>query len=256
VWPDADPDGDLADRLDALDRDPPTAERTDLQRTLRDVHLLRGLAVLRNWPAAQDPAGVRAMIASAMAKFACARALDPTFADVHLVVGLLFFQLGDATQRERGIALLRRARMRGVHDPEVIQILNRHHPRTRDGSTDTAALLDIIDSYLRDPTVLDSIRQDLLRMRARFGTARDWDNRPDPAPEGPARPTVSELIDRAELLAARVRMSGLSTSAAGSAVEELAQANEILVAQARSVERLEAAVLGLLGTTMLSEPGR
>jgi hypothetical protein len=173
---------------------------------------------------------------------------------------MLQFHLGGARRLEHAIALLREARKRGARDPELIEILNRHDQRASTGQRDADALLDVIDRYLRDPTVRASIRSRLVQQRARFGKLREWDERPDLAATRVAQPTVAELSDRAALLMERVRLLGdaggrADLDAALLAANELAEASERLALQARAVEQQEAAVLALISDALLAEHG-
>jgi tetratricopeptide (TPR) repeat protein len=250
-WP---PPGAMEDPLREVARGVVEGVRDPRDRALRDMHFLRGIAVLRagNGDGAGRGAGT-AFPAEAVSRFACARALDPTFADVYLVVGLLYVRLGDPAQRAEGVAMLREARKRGASDPELIRLLSGD-----DTGGDRGRLLDLIDGYLDDPTVRDAIREELRRQRSRFGRPRERDQRPDTIRAGTAEPTVAEMSDRADLLVARVRLLGGAAAGGASrdaveATEELARASQLLLAQARTVERCEQSVLDLIGDSLLTD---
>jgi hypothetical protein len=259
-WPAGDEDVSLADSLaDAMDEAGPGSRR-ERDRTLRDIHFLRGMLVLRAWANNTDLAPTR-RFRVALERFARARALDPTFADVYLVVGLLVFHLSAPRWRADAVSMLRVARKRGAHDPELVKILNDYDVRAPDGERSTAAMLDILDSYRLNPTMRASIRERLLRQWAHLGRWPTLDQWPDLPGGGPTRPTIDELHDRAELLVARVRLLGDARQhgdldAALHAADDLGTANQRLAEQARAVEESEAAVLALIADTLLAEPGR
>ncbi|MFB9442520.1 tetratricopeptide repeat protein [Dactylosporangium vinaceum] len=237
----------LAEDIAALDAGPDgrADAAVDTRRVLRDMHFVRGLAALR--------AGAGDARRAALVRFACARRLDHTFADVYLVVGLLSFRLGDEQVRRHGLAALREARKRGARDPKLIRILNRYDTRPDAGPL---AQMEIIESYADDPGVPAAVREELLRRLAQLGRRRDSDQRPDLAAAARSEPTVAEVAQRAELLLARVRQlegAGVSVAAAQRAADELAGASALLAAQARAVERSEAAVLTLIGNAMLDD---
>jgi hypothetical protein len=258
-WPVIEADSRIAEDLERL-AESKSEERTERDLALRDMHFLRGMAALKAWIAAPDGADEGGLLADAIARFACARAVDPTFADAYLVVGLLRYRLAGPGARDQNVVILREARKRGAHDPELIRILNRHEPSAAGADTAAATALNLLDAYLGDASVRADIREALLRQRSRFGKPRDWDDRPDIA-RVVAEPTLSQLSDRAELLQARVRLmneyeAGTALDGALQAADDLAQANERLAEQARAVERLEAAVLARIGDALLTEPRR
>jgi hypothetical protein len=257
-WPAGESAASVADRLAAM-RDGDRAA-SELDRTLRDIHLLRGAAQLRQWAA--DPkaaAKVDSRLAGVVGRFAAARERDPEFSDPYLTVGLLKYYLaaGDAT-REEAAAILLRAQLLGARDPEVLGILNREARRSRASRDAVDAYLQVLDRYVEDGSVREQVRADLVRRLARYNKVRDWDSRPEIVQVRAVAPTVAEMNDRSELLRERVSQL-LSASGAG----ELAGARDLvrsleaesrrLSEHARSVEQKEADLLVMVGDRLLSD---
>ena len=262
-WPDGTADADLADRLAAMvDRASRPPEEIDRDRTLRDVHFLRGMVVLREWAEADGPAARDAAddyLDRALRRFARARELDPEFSDVYLVVGLLRYYLSDEDGRRAGVAALREAQKLGTRDPRVLQIIN-HHDRLSRANRDAAdAYLQILDQYLRDGTVRDQVRSALIARMGRYGRMRDWDSRPELVRVRTGAPTVAELHQRSELLLERVRQllanqsGNADLSGAGDLTRRLEHESRTLADYARAVEEQEAELLTMLGDRLLAD---
>jgi tetratricopeptide (TPR) repeat protein len=262
-WPDEAADVGLTDRVEQMitraDRPP---EEINRERTRRDIHFLRGMAVLRKWRATGPPAdGAEGpdFLAAALGCFGRARELDPEFSDVHVVVGLLRYYLADDGEgRRAGLAVLREANKLGTRDPEVLQILN-HDERVQRADRDAAAtFLQILDGYVADATVRQDVREALLARMAERGEVQDWDARHELVRARVVVPTVAEVQARSELLLARV--ADLLQEGPGSA--DLSDAHDLsarlqersraIAEQARAIEEQEAALLALLGERLLS----
>jgi len=265
-WADGDA-ADIAERLAALaDGEGRSPEQHDRDRTLRDIHFLRGLAVLREWARvdrATAAGSVGTYLDAALARLACARDRDPDFSDVYLVVGLLRYYLA-ATDRDRaaGVGLLREAQKLGTRDPEVFQIVN-HHDRLRQAHRDAVdAYLEVLDRYLLDGTVREQVRAALVQRLSRYAKVRGWDSRPELTRVRTVQPTVAEINDRSQLL--RERVSQLVAMQPGAddlaAARELSRSLEhesrVLSEHARAVEQKEAELLALVGDRLLVDNGR
>ncbi|WP_054051250.1 tetratricopeptide repeat protein [Alloactinosynnema sp. L-07] len=256
-WPDTDP-VTVADRLAAMQEAGTDGELSDLDRVLRDLHFLRGMALLRDW--AGKP--TKSKLTEAVERFACARERDPDFSDTYLVVGLLRYYLADS-DAERAVAatVLARAQLLGARDPEVLRVLNRQARITRAGRDAVDAYLQVLDQYVADGSIREQVRADVVRRLSRFRRVRDWDGRPELVEVRAAPPTVAEMNDRSELL--RVRVSQL-LAAPGSA--DLVEAHELvrnleadskrLAEHARSVEQKEANLLVIVGDRLLVDHER
>ena len=263
-WPNDAADPGLTARIEEMVmRANRPAEEIDREKTLRDIHFLRGMAVLREWAQAdQRFAGDVApdFLARAMGCFARSRELDPEFSDVHVVVGLLRYYLAtDEAERRAGVAVLREAQKLGTRDPEVLQILN-HDERVRRANRDAAeTFLQILDRYVQDPTVREHVREALLARMSQHGKVRDWDTRPELVRKRVVAPTVAEMHARSELLLARV--TDLMQNQAGTAdlsgarglTLNLEQQSRAMAEHARAIEEQEAELLALLGDKLLSE---
>jgi tetratricopeptide (TPR) repeat protein len=256
-WPDDALTASVADRLVAMHEG--GSEPSALDRTLRDVHLLRAAALLRGWAA--DPkaaAKVDARLAEVLGRLAAARERDPDFSDTHLTAGLLKYYLarGDAA-REEAAAILQRAQLLGVRDPEVLGILNREARRSRANRDAVDAYLQVLDRYVEDGSVREQVRADLVRRLSRYRKVRDWDSRPEIVQVRAVAPTVAEMNDRSELLRERVGQllsaTGGDLAGARDLVLRLEADSRQLSEHARSVEEKEADLLVLLGDRLLGD---
>jgi len=262
TWPRTADGTSIADHLEALTRKASrSAQDAELDRALRDVHFLRGVAVLRSWANAEQPSD--AHLTEALSRFACARDRDPDFSDTYLVVGLLRYYLATTDQeREHGIAELRQAQKLGAHDPEVLQILN-HHERIGRASRDAVdTYLQVLDRYVQDGSVREQVRSALVRRLSRYRKVRDWDSRPELTLVRAVAPTVAEMNDRSELLRERVNQL-LSTqqeaddlAAARQLTHSLENDAHALSEHARSIEQKEAELLVLVGDRLLADNER
>jgi SAM-dependent methyltransferase len=230
-WP-APPQGNAAENLTTL------SEERDV--VLRNVHFLRGMAAVRDGE-----------LTAAVSRFACARARDPEFSDVYLVVGLIKYGLGAA---EEGVTLLRHAQKLGAREPEMRRIIAGHRGRTA-----VAEYLDVLDAFAGDDAVLAEVRTALTERMPRFRKPRDRDGRPDLATTHTA-PTIADLGNRSAVL--RERVTQLLTAgtpgldAARQLADDLERDTAALVDSARSLQRREAELLALLGKSLLDENGR
>ncbi|MGW2625376.1 tetratricopeptide repeat protein [Micromonospora taraxaci] len=263
-WPPESADPGLTARIEEMMiRANRPAEEIEADRTLRDIHFLRGMAVLRAW-AESDPRYARSaagdFIGQALQRFARARELDPEFSDVYVVVGLLRYYLAESEHdRRAGVAVLREAQKLGTRDPEVLQILN-HDERVRRANRDAAATyLQILDRYVQDSTVREQVREALLARMSRYGKVRDWDSRPGLIGKRVSTPTVAEMHARSELLMARINdlvqhQGGTADlSGARQLSVSIEQRSREIAEYARAIEDQEAELLALLGDKLLSE---
>jgi tetratricopeptide (TPR) repeat protein len=238
-WP-ATIETSVADNLATLNQD----KDADLTAVLRDIHFLRGMAILRS------PSGDVAM---ALRRFACARSCDPDFSDVYLVVGLLKYHLGPASE---GVTLLRQAQKLGARDPEVRRIISEH---SQPGEDPVDRYLNVLDTYAGDDTVLEQVRSKLVHRLSSFRKVRDWDQRRELARGDTTPPTVTELTERSSLLRERVTQllathpDAPDLAAARELTHKLEHDNKALMDYAKSIHRQEAELLALLGHHLLAE---
>jgi hypothetical protein len=232
-------------------------------QTLRDIHFLRGLTVLRGWAERDGRSASMSddeFLDAALRCFARVRELDPEFSDVYVVVGLLRYYLAtDSAQRRAGVEVLRGARKLGTRDPEVLRILNRDD-RIRQANRDASEeYLLVLDRYIRDSTVRTEVREALLARMARHSRIRDWDARPEVAQARVVVPTVREVQARSELLRARVadlmenHVGSADLSEARTLTDGLEERSQAMARYAQAVEEQEARLLAMLGDTLLSE---
>ena len=246
AWPDAADGPSLIEKLRALDQANADEDRqAKPTRLLRDIHFLRGMAVLRAWAEAEDPARERdTLLPRAVSRFACARRLDPRFADPYMVVGMLRYHLARGpAERVQAIAELQQARNLGARDPELLRILNRERRVAQNGGADD---VQMFDRYVAEGSLPHAARSDLVRKLSRYGKARSSDERPELALPEQSTPTVTELKDRLGLLSERVsRLIAQRPSPDGhdelATARDLAQALEddtkALYEQAESIKR-------------------
>jgi hypothetical protein len=265
ILPWTDPTERLTERLAGLEtRRAQAPERAERDRTLRDVHFLHAMLVLRYVADADSSAVARRRdryLHLVFGRLACARALDPEFADVYVVAGMLCGHLAAAAdEAERAAVLLARARQLGVRDPELVRALKHHERRAPTVRDDVDLYLQELDRFIHDPVIRQRVRQALAARMARYGKLPDWEAGTEPEPEQGT--TLPELLDRAELHAARLdkmiagapdghdreRLAALA-QVHGQRVQELA---ELL----HTVETVEADLLAGLGDLLLRDNGR
>jgi hypothetical protein len=238
-WPR--PPGDtVEDRLRAVRAaTPASADEADRRNTLRDLHLLRALAVVRAVAEAERPgADPQRLLSGATERLACVVKLDPTMADPYLIVGLLRYHLAaDPAATRVAVQELRAARTLGARDPVLLRILHQHD---RKDQARQAAWQRFTDSGAAE----------MMRV-ARFGRVPTLDSSADAlSSQGP--PTVAELRDRADLLAARLR--GLDDGAdAVTLAGRLEERSTALGEQLRMFEQIEADALAHFGDRLLGE---
>jgi hypothetical protein len=250
-WP-GPPNDDLAGRLTELTAlgDQPAARR-ELRQSLRDIYLLRALAVMRMWTEDDvDPAKAVAFVEACAQQFACAVRLDRQFADAYLLVGLLRYRLAADTAegRRQAVAELQAAQILGVRQPEVLRIVRDHEDRERARDQEYArALYRLAGSGAAQPDP-DAAR----RNQSRFGRLPNRDTPADAAAFGTA-PTVTELSERAELLTAKLENldGALDAPVVAALARKLVQDAAALTERARAIEEGEATLLNLVGPRLV-----
>jgi hypothetical protein len=263
-WPDGAAAKSIVERLEELDeiRDQP-AEKQDIKRWLRDMHFVRGMAVLRSWSRMDKDAAHDAIaetLEAALVRFAVARALDEDFSDVLLVVGLLkYYVHKPGSERSEGLDLLQAAQKLGMRDPDATEIINNRERIEKANADAVDKYLQMLDKYLLDDTVRSEVRVALMERMARFEKIRSWDSRPDLAGARSVEPTVAEMRNRSEILLARIdeilAAAGRSDDAdkLRETVRLLQQDSERLSQQARAIEEMEAELLAVTGNELLRD---
>jgi TolA-binding protein/uncharacterized protein (UPF0147 family) len=235
----------------------------ELNRCLRDLHFLRGVAVLRGW-AQMDGEAAHAALAdrlyAALSKFACAHARDEEFSDVLLVVGLLLFYLQKpGPERSRAIQLLERARKLGMRDPDALEIVNNRQRLERANADAVERYLQVLDSYLTDNTVRREVRQALVERLSKYRRFQDWERRPTLAQAASVEPTLAEVRHRSEVLLVRVnqilaaRGQSAETQQLGALSNAIMDGSAELMQRASDIEQKESELLVLTGTQLLRE---
>jgi tetratricopeptide (TPR) repeat protein len=265
-WPEPEPGSakgnaeSLQRALEAADKNfnlPP--EEKGIRRCLRDLHLLRALSLLRLWSRMEGKAANAAIgdrLKATLSRLACARALDERFSDVYLVAGLLIFYLHQpGPERTTGVDLLEEARKLGMRDPDALEILNNRERIERENADAVDRYQQVLDRYLRDETVRQEVRRDLLK---RLSTHRSLMNRYKPPDLTRARtvpPTVQEIFNRSATL--RDRIQSIRDSSKSEELvqrsEDLKRQSEMLAAQAQSVEASESELLVLTGEELFKD---
>jgi hypothetical protein len=263
-WPTDDPDKGILEKLkmlDASDELPP--EQKDLNRCLRDIHFLRGVARLQAWgmmDGATAHAEIQKQFDLALARFACARARDEFFSDVLLVVGLLMYYLyKPGPQRSRAVDLLEKSRKLGMHDPDALEIINNRQRIERANADAVDKYLQVLDQYINDQTVRSEVRNSLIERLSKYQRIQDWGKRPQITQMRDVEPTLAEVRHRSELLLVRVGqiLSSRSDSVETGQLQALSQTilreSEELMAQAAVIEEQESQLLVMTGTHLLKE---
>jgi hypothetical protein len=234
-------------------------EQRDVHRSLRDLHLLRALNVLRAWrrmDGAAAHAAIADRLAAVMTRLACARAIEERFSDVYLVAGLLLFYLHQpGPQRTTGLDLLIEARKLGMRVPDAMEIINNRERIQQENAGAADRYQQVLDRYLRDDTVRKEVRLDLLQ---RLSTHRSLMNRYKPPDLTRARtvpPTVQEMYLRSETLHVRVEQIGKTTASdeLRKLGTDLKRYSEQLSQQAAVIERTEADLLALTGEELFKD---
>jgi hypothetical protein len=262
-----------ADRLEELDRvvtaasdakqpAPETFDAKRLRLTLRDIHFLRGIAVLRGWKqldreTAQKEVPTR--YKNALGRLACAHFHDEEFSHVYLVAGLLMYYLRtDVADRLRGIDLLDRARKIDMHEPETIEILHARDKIDESNPDARTRFMDVLDKYVNDETVRLQVRQELLTHLSRYRRFSGVEKRPDLSGARTLPPTVEEVRNRSELLRMRVTEIIQSGDAGDAKQLQLMTASvdeesQRLWVQAQTVESKQAELLTATGDHLFKD---
>jgi TolA-binding protein len=235
-------------------------DQKDVRHALRDLHLLRALAVLRHWSSMDRDAAKKALpetLERVLSRLACARALDERFADVYLVAGLLMFYAHPPGQPERinGADILAEARKLGARDPDALAIVNNREKIERENADAVDRYYQVLDHYLRDETVLVEVRRDLLN---RLAIHRSLMNRFKPPDLSRARsmpPTVKELHDRSAVLQQKIAEIQFSKSddRLKTGGERLRKQGDAFRQQAAALEEAEKDLLVLAGEQLFSD---
>lgn len=264
-WPEEETGKDILERLSLLDvADGVAPDQKDLNRCLRDIHFLRGAAVIKAWSlmnGAKAHEEIQKQFDAALSRFACARARDDQFSDVPLVVGLLMYYLyKPGPQRGRAVDLLEQSRKLGMHDPDAFEIINNRQRIERANANAVDKYLQVLDQYVMDDTVRREVRSSLLERLSKYKRIQDWGgNRPPISQSRNVEPTVAEVRHRSELLLVRVGqiLSTRGDSAEASQLQALSQnilrESEGLLARVAVIEEQESELLILTGTHLLKE---
>jgi tetratricopeptide (TPR) repeat protein len=254
----------LAERLEELDAGAKkTAEERELNRCLRDLHFLRGIAVLREWCQMDGETAHRQIeerYNSALRRLACSRSRDGEFGDVFLVAGLLMFYLHKpGPERNLGVELLEEAQKRGMHEPDAMEIINNHAQAERASAGAVDMYMQVLDKYLHDDTVRKEVRLGLIERLSKYKKVRGWERRPDLNLARSVEPTVAEMRNRSEILRLRVEqvVSTVDDRETMDRVKQLSdkimQDGQSLYEQAATIERNESELLALTGAQLFKE---
>jgi hypothetical protein len=217
------------------------------------------MEVLRFWSRMDGEAANKAIpekLAEALSRLACSRAFDERFADVYLVAGLLMFYLHEpGPERTTGVDILAEARKLGVREPEALEIINNRERVERANADAVDRYQQVLDRYLRDETVRQEVRRDLLK---RLATHRSLMNRYKPPDLTRARnvpPTVDEIYLRSKALQEHILQ--IQRSKPNKDLEQrsadLKQQGEALTLQAKILETTESELLAITGEQLFSE---
>lgn len=265
TWPEEESGKDILERLSLLDAaDGLPSEQRELNRCLRDIHFLRGIAVLKSWSMMEGKKAhdeIQKHLEAAFNRFACSRARDDQFSDVPLVVGLLMYYLyKPGPQRARAVDLLEQSRKLGMHDPDALEIVNNRQRIERANANAVDKYLQVLDQYVNNDTVRREVRSSLLERLSKYKRIQDWcGSRPPVSHSRNVEPTVAEVHHRSELLLVRVGqiLSAGGDSAEGHQLHALSQnilrGSEGLLKLVAAIEEQESELLVMTGTHLLKE---
>lgn len=219
-WPDnaATSETTAADKLENMERpalevqkdgiDSHDLTKSSLRLTLRDIHFLRAMNVLRGWKQMETERALTqtpTRYKSTLGRLAAARDHDSEFSHVYLAAGLLMYYLRtDVAERMRGVDLLDRARGLGMREPETMEILHHRDKMNETNKDARTRFMDVLDKYIGDETVRLEVRRDLLTHLSKYGRFVGVKKRPDLSGARSLPPTIEEVRNRSELLRARV----------------------------------------------------
>jgi hypothetical protein len=264
-WPDNVGEKDIEKKLADIDvKAGQSAEQRDFERCLRDLHFLRGMAVLKAWSLMDGKIAydnLKVYYQTALLRFACALAHDEDFSDVLLIVGLLKFYLHQPGKKQRteGIDLLERAQKGGMREPDAMEIINNRRRIEAQHADAVDKYLQTLDKYLNDDTVRTEVRKALIERLSRYKRVQEWGRRPDPAWRRSVEPTVGELHNRSETLCVRIEQILASQKTSDDLNQmrklsgDLREGGAKLYEQARSIERTEAELLVMTGNQLLRD---
>jgi len=256
---------DVVEKLKDLDMETEqSAEKKEVSHFLRDLHFLRGMAVLRAWGKMEREAAhktINTQYDASLARFACARARDEEFSDVFLVAGLLMYYLHKppGPERSRGVDLLQQAQKRGMRDPDAMEIINNRERIERANASVVDKYLQVLDKYLTDDTVRKEVRLALMERLAKYRKIQSWEKRPDLARARSVEPTVAEMRNRSEILLTRVEqiISSRGKSDDMTKIKNLSTAivqdSKKLYEQAQAIEKEEAELLAETGNQLFKD---
>ena len=263
-WPVDAASKDVVEKLKDLDAEMNLLEEEkEINHLLRDIHFLRGMAVLRSWCQMDGEAAhqaIKTQYESSLARFACSHAHDEEFSDVFLVVGLLMYYFHKpGPERSKGIDLLQQSQKQGMRDPDAMEIINNRERIERADADAVDKYLQMLDYYLNDNTVRKEVRLALMTRLTKFKKIRSWEKRPNLAQARTVEPTVAEMRNRSEILQTRIDqiLSSRGESADIGRVRDLSQAimkdSQKLYEQAKAIEKNESELLAETGNQLFKD---
>jgi len=263
-WPVDAASKDVVEKLKDLDAEINLLEEEkEINHLLRDIHFLRGMAVLRSWCQMDGEAAhqaIKTQYESSLARFACSRARDEEFSDVFLVVGLLMYYFHKpGPERSKGIDLLQQSQKQGMRDPDAMEIINNRERIERADADAVDKYLQMLDHYLNDNTVRKEVRLALMTRLTKFKKIRGWEKRPNLAQAHTVEPTVAEMRNRSEILQTRIYqiLSSRGEFADIGRVRDLSQAimqdSQKLYEQAKAIEKNESELLAETGNQLFKD---
>lgn len=265
IWAEQESGKGILERLSLLDvTDGLPPDQKDVNRCLRDIHFLRGIAVLKSWSmmdGARAHDELQQHFEAALSKFACARNRDDQFSDVPLVVGLLMYYLyKPGPERGRAVDLLEQSRKLGMNDPDALEIINNRQRIERANANAVDKYLQVLDQYVNDDTVRREVRSSLLERLSKYKRIQDWGgSRPPVSRSRDVEPTVGEVRHRSELLLVRVGQilstqgNSLDTNQLDALSKNILRESEGLLKVVALIEQQESELLVLTGTHLLKE---
>ncbi|MCP4263684.1 MAG: tetratricopeptide repeat protein [Planctomycetes bacterium] len=263
AWPEG-AEKNVVEKLEELDTEGDLAEeKRATNHLLRDIHFLRGMAVVRAWrkmDGENAQRDIQTQYESSLARFACVRSYDEEFSDVYLVVGLLMYYFHKPGQeRSRGVDLLQQAQKRGMREPDAMEIINNRERIERANADAVDKYLQILDKYLNNDTVRREVRQALMERLGKYRRIQGWEKRPDLTKARSMEPTIAEMRNRSEVLLNHIEQIIASRSSPEDVTrvrglsKALIQDSQQLYEQAKTMEKKESELLIETGNQLFQD---
>ena len=167
----------------------------------------------------------------------------------------MFYLHEPGAERTTAVDILVEARKLGLREPDALEIIHHRERMERENADAVDRYQQVLDRYLRDETVRQEVRRDLL---SRLATHRSLMNRYKPPDLSRARTvpaTVEEIYTRSKALQEHILQ--IQRAAPSKELEQRTTAlktqSEALAQQAKILENTESDLLALTGQQLFSD---